>query len=126
MNELTSLDYDKIKAGLEQEWDNIEFVTGERGKGMSTLAIEIRNEQKTRMERIKEQLNRGLRWYWLHVKALYMVLYVFLAPMYLLVGLLMFARNNTMLVATVFITLSCMMFIVLGAAMARYANSEDT
>jgi len=119
MNELTSLDYDKIKAGLEQEWDNIEFVTGERGKGMSTLAIHI--NRRTVWERLKDQLAKGLRWYDQHRLPIFGTIYAILGPFYLFIGLLNF-REGFVVAAAIFITLSCMMYIVLGAAMMKYAH----
>ena len=120
MNELNSLDCDEEKARLLfGDWDKIEIVTGERGKGMSTLAIQI--ERRTMLERLKAQLARGLRWHDQNRSLVHMILYAIIGPCYLLVGLVNF-RDGFEIPATVFITISCMMFILLGAAMERYAH----
>jgi len=123
MNELTSLDYDKIKAQLQAgDWDKIEIVTGERGKGMSTLAIQP--ERRTMLERLKGQVINSLRWYDQNSPQFVMVVNIILAPASLFLGLVLFGSDMAIL-ATLFITSSCVLFIVLGAAMMMYAHGGN-
>ena len=122
MNELTSLDREKIKAQLQAEDWKIVMVTGERGNGMSTLNIHI--ERRTMRERLKAQLARGHRWHHQNRTLVHMILYAIIGPCYLLVGLVNF-RDGFEIPATVFITISCMVFIFLGSAMARYAHGGN-
>lgn len=63
------------------------------------------------------------RWFSRHRPAIFVALYTFIAPMYLLIGLTMFAEDEP-LSAAIIITISCMMFIYLGAAMIRYRYKE--
>ena len=104
---------------LNDSRDEIKFVTGERGKGMSTVTLVVRNERRTRLERVKEQLIAGLRWYHRNWAKAYILQYMTLAPLLLLVGLAFFVAEMAGLSA-IFITLSCMHFILLGASMRAY------
>jgi len=71
----------------------------------------------------KNWVYRFSEWYRENRALFHLGLYTFLAPMYLLVGLVMFARNDT-IPAAIFITLSCLLFIIQGAAMARYLHGR--
>jgi len=124
MNELNSLDCDEEKARLlSGDWDKIKIVTGERGKGMSTLAIQI--ERRTVREQSKDLLARYHRWYVQNNSLIYMILYAILGPCYLFMGLVIFKDGTLEILATILITGSCMMFIGLGAAMERYAHGGN-
>jgi len=124
VNELNSLDCDGEKARLlSGDWDKIEIVTGERGKGMSALAIQI--ERRTVREQPKDLLARYHRWCVQNNSLIHMILYAILGPCYLFMGLVIFKDGTLEILATILITGSCVMFIGLGAAMERYAHGGN-